>query len=190
MAADPPIVTYGDPVTLTAHLAATDVTNDVIEIENNLGAGPIDDYGNFVFDHIETDEPRAYEAYWGGDELHWPIRSESVSVKLRIRLEHALLETKKFVGDVAIYTDDQNPKYGVAALPLSDGTVNATVQKRGRFSWKTIEQRPHVLNGGKAVFGFRGLELGRYRVRSHAEKAFGFLGNTSPWLHFKVQAKN
>lgn len=190
-------LSFGESVTLTAHLGAhSETSNDTLSVyqtpsggsETLVSTGTVDESGNFTVT-LSPAENSAYRATWSGDDDYAPASSSDAVVEVHVVTTGKLKGFYGTAGKYKLYHVGKDPKYvGEVAPNHSGDDLTFIAQRLKNGNWKAYGTASFELNSNSKVTVFLlHPAKGKYRVRASFPDDSDHLADKSPWSFLKVK---
>lgn len=192
-------VSYGGTVRVTAHLdRAADIANPTVSIfktpaggtKTVVASGLVDSQGNFSV-LVKPKAKTVFVAEWAGDARYASAKSASRTVAVHARALVRLSGFYRRAHGYALYHLGGDPKVTGSVVPKHAGkSLQFVAQAKLGGAWTRIARRDFRLgaNGSVSVFFVNPPQGIRFRARTAFGGDTDHLGDTSPWVYFRVTA--
>lgn len=191
------VITYGDAVTLSAHLYWGDATdNDIVSLYRRSASGDVlveahtvDANGETTF-VVHPTRTTTYVAKWAGGSSHGASTTPKtaliqVRAEALVYLSHAYGRDGKYrlyhLGHLVPITGTVLPKHAHKDITFLVERLD------GKRRWRYVTQGIFSLGKrGVVTVVFRSDRIGKYRVRTSFRGDKDHLKDVSSWAHFKI----
>jgi hypothetical protein len=190
------IVTFGDPVELTADLTGGSVGAVVTAFHvsdrgyhTQVGSADTGTGGVATID-VEPTTNGWLVAGYGGDQSWLPAESGWKRIDVRVLVAARMLRPDDKDGRYSVYRPNQDVVYLTVVRPRKTGSVRIRFEVNVGGDWRRAGADSFRLRDSRVAIGFQGGSLppGRYRLTTLFPEDKDNLGNDSGWTYFRVRS--